>query len=67
MRIATWNVRTMLVVGKIEELGRILEEYRLGILTLQEQKWQGERIDNRQYTRFYEGEKKNRVRGVQSS
>ena len=64
-RLATWNVKTMLVAGKMEEIGKVLEEYNIGILALQEIRWKGEgKLDREKYTLFYGGEDKQGSNGT---
>src|SRR5699024_5620917 len=58
-KIGTWNIRTMLVGGKMEEVAREMLAYKIKILALQELRWAGEgRIDKEKYTLLYAGEEK---------
>jgi exonuclease III len=55
MRFGTWNVRSLYRVGAIKSVVGELEKYKLGLLGVQEVRWEGERyqtVDN--YTFFYE-------------
>src|SRR5699024_3823333 len=50
-KIGTWNIRTMLVGGKMEEVAREMLAYKIKILALQELRWAGKgRIDKEKYT-----------------
>lgn len=64
-RFGTWNVRTLLKMGRMEEVAREMLRYRLGVLALQEIRWGGEgRIDKERYTFFYGGESKQGENGT---
>ncbi|KAK4875945.1 hypothetical protein RN001_012367 [Aquatica leii] len=39
--LITWNIRTLLETGKIEEISREMERYKISILALQEIRWGG--------------------------
>ena len=42
LRIGTWNVRSLNKVGKLEEVKREMERYRLSILGVSEVRWKGQ-------------------------
>jgi hypothetical protein len=54
MRFGTWNVRSLCRVGAIKSVVGELEKYKLGLMGVQEVRWEGEgyqTADN--YTFFY--------------
>lgn len=54
MQLGTWNVRTMLQGGKMQEIANELETYNTHIAVLQETRWLNERwIDKKDYTLMY--------------
>ena len=46
MRIGSWNVRTLLSPGKMEEVANELKKYE--VRSLQEVRWGGERVVDRE-------------------
>ena len=64
-RFGSWNVKTLLKMGRMEEVAREMLRYRIGVLALQEIRWGGEgRIDKERYTFFYGGESKQGENGT---
>ena len=56
IRIATWNVRSLLVAGSLQNLKNIMTQYNIGILAIQEIGWKGEGIMKfGNFTVFYKG------------
>jgi len=47
-RIGTWNVLTLFKLGALKNLEKVLLEYKVDITTLQEIRWVGEGILERQ-------------------
>lgn len=65
VKIATWNVRTMLVPGKMQEIGDELRRYNVNIAALQEIRWKGQGvIDKPEFTVRYSGSDKQGQYGV---
>lgn len=65
VRVGTWNVRSMLIAGRLEETAREMRRYNVGILALQETRWRGTgRIDREHYTVYYSGEEKQGKNGT---
>ena len=56
LRIATWNVRSLMEVGALNNLKEIMKQYNIGILAIQEMRWKGEGImKSGDFTVFYKG------------
>ena len=65
IKICTWNIRTMLVTGKMQEIATEIMKYHVQIAALQELRWkeQGE-IDKGEYIILYSGDTKKGKNGV---
>ena len=56
LKLATWNVRTLLQPGKMIEVANELLKYQLDIVALQEVRWSGKgQIDKKDFTINYSG------------
>ena len=56
LKLATWNVRTMLKPGKMQEIGREVVRYGFDIVAVQEIRWKGAgEIKKKDFTVFYSG------------
>lgn len=65
LRVATWNIKTLLRTGKMEETAREIENYNIDITAVQEIRWEGAgEITKDKYTFLYSGEKKRGHNGV---
>jgi len=54
--MATWNVRTMLIPGKMQEINKEMMKYKIHIIALYEILRQGQSsIDKPDYTLLYSG------------
>jgi len=56
LAIGTWNVRTLLQVGKMNEMAVELSRYKLDIIALQEIRWKDAgAIIKKDFTLYYSG------------
>jgi exonuclease III len=56
IRVATWNVRTLLQAGKLKELCETAERYHLDVVGVQEVRWDGkDKIRHGSWTFIYSG------------
>lgn len=63
--IGTWNIRTLLQVGKMNEVADQAIKNKIDITALQEVRWKGEgEVTNQNYTLFYSGGNKQGKNGV---
>lgn len=59
LRIGTWNVRTLLQSGKLENLKKEMELNRMDIIGLSEVRWEGQgEVTSDETTLFYSGNKR---------
>ena len=60
-RTATWNISTMYIPGRLQEIAEEVLKYKLDIVAVQEIRWQGTgKIDKPNYTFYYGGTKEKR-------
>ncbi|XP_055382796.1 uncharacterized protein LOC129612958 [Condylostylus longicornis] len=65
LKIATWNVRTMLQIGKMQEVANEMAKYKIDLMALQEIRWANKgKIEKPQYTLFYSGSASGRRTGL---
>jgi len=56
--LATWNVQTMLKLGRMKEIMEEIGKARVNVVVVQEIRWQGpRRIDKKDFSRLYNGPK----------
>jgi hypothetical protein len=54
--MATWNVMTMLITGKMQKISNEMIKFKIHIIALQEIRWKGQgKIDKPDYTLLYSG------------
>ena len=54
IKLATWNVRTLLQPGKMKKLAMELLKYEQDVVALQEVRWSGRgQIDKKYFTIYY--------------
>lgn len=65
IKISTWNVRTMLEPGKIQEITSEMQRYQIDVAAIQEIRWAGQgEINENNYTIQYSGNEKQGLYGV---
>jgi len=59
IKLATWNIRTMLQKGKIMEFAEDLHKYEIDITAIQEVRWKGyDKINKPKFGVYYSGAEK---------
>jgi len=56
LQLGTWNVQTMLLAGKMQEIANKLKIYNIHIAALQETRWSNEGWNDNKDTFIYGGE-----------
>ena len=65
VKLATWNIRTILQVGKMKEIAEELQKWEIDITAIQVARWKGSgKINKPKYTIYYSGAEKQVERGV---
>ena len=65
IKIGTWNIRTLLEVGKLNELAMETEKSGTSIMAIQEVRWGGQgQINKQKFSFLYSGEDKQGKNGV---
>jgi len=65
IKLATWNIRTMLQVGKMMEIAEQLQKWEIDITAIQEVRWKGSsKINKPKYMVYYSGAEKQGEHGV---
>ncbi|XP_055388330.1 uncharacterized protein LOC129616782 [Condylostylus longicornis] len=60
LKLATWNVRTMMQPGKLDEIADEVLKYHIDVAALQEIRWKGcGEIRKRKYALYYSGNEQN--------
>jgi len=64
-KVGTWNVRTLFQCGRMGQVHRQMNKYKLGILGLSEVGWTGQgRFTSEQVTILYSGREEHHYQGV---
>jgi len=59
IKLATWNIRTMLQARKMMEIAEELQKWEIDITAIQEVRWKGSgKINKPKYTVYYSGAEK---------
>ena len=53
IRISTWNIRTMLAPGRVQEIETELMRYNIEVAALQEIRWKGQGLKTLHHTIFW--------------
>ena len=65
IKLATWNIRAMLQVGKMRERAEELQKWEIDITAIQKVRWKGSgKINKPKYTVYYSGAEKQGEHGV---
>ncbi|XP_050497677.1 craniofacial development protein 2-like [Diabrotica virgifera virgifera] len=63
--MGSWNIRTMLASGKMQEIALEMKKYQLEILAVQEIRWKKEgKIEKKNFSMYYSGENKQGTNGT---
>ncbi|XP_055375384.1 uncharacterized protein LOC129608086 [Condylostylus longicornis] len=61
LNLGTWNIRTMLQSGKMQEVAYEMLRYKIDILAIQETRWKGYgKINKQEYIVYYSGDENRR-------
>jgi exonuclease III len=56
IKLSTWNIRTLLQVGKMMEIAEELQKHEIDITAIQEARWKGcSKFNKQKFTVYYSG------------